>query len=203
VNDDRIVYLELLRKRCEKYGLEILGYCLMTNHIHLVAAPQQEDSLANAIGQTHFLYTQYINRMHGRSGHLWQSRFYSCALDELHFLKAMRYIECNPVRAKIARVPWSYRWSSAAAHVGKADGAGLLNLSKWQDIIDPEKWMKLLRQTLEDYEVASLQANTHTGRPLGSDRFISKFEHLLGRRLRPLPVGRPKTRRDKSKEKPH
>jgi len=192
VDDDRRVYLGLLSKQSSKHGLEILGYCLMRNHIHLIATPEREDSLANAIGRAHFSYTQYINRMHGRSGHLWQGRFYSCVLDELHLLRAMRYIECNPLRARISRVPWAYRWSSAAAHIGKADRAGLLNLSKWWDIISAKEWMTLLRQEQDEKELESLRTKTYNGRPLGSDRFISKFERLLGCRLRPLPVGRPK-----------
>ena len=192
VDDDREVYLELLKRQAEKYGLDVLGYCLMSNHVHLIATPQQADSLANAVGRTHFLYTQYINRMHGRSGHLWQGRFYSCALDESHFWAAMRYIECNPVRAKICRFPWVYLWSSAAAHTGKADGAELLNLSRWQDIVSEKEWTALLRQALDEQEIKTLHSNTQQGRPLGSDRFISKLEFALGRRLRPLPVGRPK-----------
>jgi len=68
VDDDRLVYLELLRKNCEKYGMRVQGYCLMTNHVHLVAIPEKEESPAKAIGQTHFCYSQYINRFHKRSG---------------------------------------------------------------------------------------------------------------------------------------
>ncbi len=65
----------------------------------LVAAPQSEEALAQAVGRTHFRYTQYINRFHRRSGHLWQGRFYSCALDTRHFWTATKYIELNPVQA--------------------------------------------------------------------------------------------------------
>jgi putative transposase len=113
-------------------------------------------------------------------------------LDELHLLRAMRYIECNPLRARISRVPWAYRWSSAAAHIGKADRTGLLNLSKWWDIISAKEWMTLLRQEQDEKELEILRTNKYNGRPLGSDRFISKLERLLGCRFRPLPVGRPK-----------
>lgn len=77
VDDDRQVYLDFLQAHCELYGFTVLGYCLMSNHIHLVGTPTREDSLAKAIGRTHFRYSQYINRMHRRSGHLWQNRFFS------------------------------------------------------------------------------------------------------------------------------
>ena len=83
VDEDRQVYLELLREQADKYGLEILAYCLMDNHIHLVAIPHQEDALAKAVGRTQFRYTQYFNRSHQRSGHLWQGRFSSCALGDV------------------------------------------------------------------------------------------------------------------------
>ena len=121
VDDDRRVYLGLLKRAAAQYGLLIHGYCLMTNHIHLVATPKEEDSLAKALGRTHFAYAQYVNRLHGRSGHLWQSRFFSCTLDEDHFWAALLYIEQNPVRARICRMPWRFAWSSAEAHVGEGD----------------------------------------------------------------------------------
>ena len=89
VDKDKDVYLAFLQEESEKYGLELLGWCLMTNHIHLIARPETEDSLAKAVGRAHFRYTQYINRMQGRSGHLWQNRFYSCALDRSHFRQAL------------------------------------------------------------------------------------------------------------------
>jgi putative transposase len=80
-DDDRRTYLATLRDRCEAADVRVLGYCLMTNHVHLIVVPSHEDGLAEAIGRTHFVHTQYVNRLHGRSGHLWQGRFYSCPLD--------------------------------------------------------------------------------------------------------------------------
>jgi len=124
VDDDRRVYLELLAEQAEKYGLEIQGYCLMTNHVHLVAVPRTAEALAKAVGRTHFRYTQYINRFHKRSGHLWQGRFYSCALDTRHFWLAMKSIEQNPVRARLCRKPWRYEWSSAGVHVDEPGNWG-------------------------------------------------------------------------------
>ena len=193
VDGDKRVYLEILAEECEKYGLEVSGYCLMTNHVHLVATPHKEDSLAKAVGRAHFRYTQYINRFHKRSGHLWQGRFYSCALDERHFGEAMRYVELNPVRAKMCRKAWRYEWSSAAAHVGSGDGSQLLNMAGWFDEMPAGKWRRLLEQGLGEEALAALRLNTRTGRPLGTDGFLSKLESLLGRRVRALPVGRPKT----------
>jgi len=112
VDDDRRTYLELLRQEADRHGLRVLGYCLMTNHVHLIAVPRDEESLAKAVGRTHFRYTQYVNRLHGRSGHLWQNRFYSCVLDEPHYWEAMKYIERNPVKATLVEKAEQWPWSS-------------------------------------------------------------------------------------------
>ena len=192
VDDDRQVYLELLREQADKYGLEVVGYCLMTNHVHLVAIPRVEDALAKAVGRTHFRYAQYLNRFHRRSGHLWQGRFYSCALDERHFWRALKYVELNPVRARLCRKPWRYAWSSAAAHTDVEATSDLLDLPRWYDQISAATWKRELAEGLSDAEMERLRVRTHTGRPLGSDSFLSKLETRLGRRLRPLPPGRPR-----------
>jgi len=190
VDDDRHVYLELLREQAAKYGLEVVGYCLMSTHVHLVAVPRVEDALAKAVGRTHFRYAQYLNRFHRRSGHLWQGRFYSCALDERHFWQALKYVERNPVRARLCRKPWRYAWSSAAAHTDAKATSDLLALARWYDQISAATWQRELADGLSDAEMDRLRVRTHTGRPLGSDSFLSKLETLLGRRVRPLPVGR-------------
>ena len=191
VDDDRRVYLELLKEQCDKYSLEPIAYCLMTNHIHLIAIPRKDDSLANAIGRTHFRYTQYINRMHKRSGHLWQGRFYSCALDDKGFWLASKYVELNPVRAKICRLPWQYDWSSASAHTDPKAESQLLNLSSWRKLISEKEWQNELKRSIDKAQVDRIRLNTHTGRPLGTDSFMSKLEKMLGRRVRALPIGRP------------
>jgi putative transposase len=192
VDDDRRVYLQLLKEQADKYGLEVLAYCLMDNHVHLVAIPHEEEALAKALGRTHFRYTQYVNRLHRRSGHLWQGRFYSCALDGRHLWPALKYVELNPVRAKLCRRAWQYAWSSAALHSDEKAESELLDLARWYKQVSAKEWRKELAEGLTEDEVARIRLRTHTGRPLGSDRFLSKLETVLGRRVRPLPVGRPK-----------
>jgi putative transposase len=192
VDDDRRVYLSILKEQSEKYGLEILGWCLMTNHIHLVARPSTPESLAKAVGRTHFLYTQNINYLHRRSGHLWQNRFFSCPLGREHFWQALRYTEQNPVRAGVVRQAWKYEWSSAAAHIIGEDKTGLLNMSYWRRISAQVDWRQALEKVQAKEMIERIRLNTHTGRPLAGDSFISKLEKVLNKRLRPLPNGRPK-----------
>ncbi len=200
VDDDRRVYLGLLKQQAGRFGLTILGYCLMSNHVHLVAVPAGEEALAQAVGRTHFLYTQYVNRLHGRSGHLWQNRFFSCTLDEPHLWNALVYVERNPVRARLTRVPWMYVWSSAMAHTGGSDASGLLDLEYWAKEWSPAKWKEALRAGDDPEETRRLRLHTSRGRPLASDRLLARLEHKLGRRLRPLPVGRPKRQKDAKKK---
>ena len=200
VDQDREAYLQILAEEAGKYGLEILGYCLMSNHVHVVAIPHQPDALAKGIGRTHFRYSQYINRLHKRSGHLWQGRFYSCAFDERHLWLAMKYIELNPVRARLCRRAWRYDWSSAAAHTDETAKSDLLNLRWWYEQFSAQQWRNELAEGLTEEEVARIRLRTQTGRPLGSDGFLSKLETRLGRRVRPLPVGRPRKSQSKSRK---
>jgi putative transposase len=192
-DDDRRLYLKTLKSESLRFGLSILGYCLMTNHVHLVAMPALEDSLAKAVGRTDYIYAQTVNRWHSRSGHLWQNRFFSCPLEPGCLGAALRYVERNPVRAKMVRRAWQYPWSSAKAHVEREDETGLLDWTTWDRAIamPGSEWREWLDKKDDAREVGGLRLNTHRGRPLGSDAFISKMENVLGKRLRPLPVGRP------------
>lgn len=115
--EERWRYLRLLRTHAVQDGTGILAYCLMTNHVHLVAIPEKVDSLAHTLGRTHCEYTLLTNREAGRSGHLWQSRFYSCPLDLRHLFNAIRYVELNPVRVGLADTAREWGWSSARAHM--------------------------------------------------------------------------------------
>ena len=201
VDDDKKAFLGFLKEQSSRFGLMIEGFCLMTNHIHIIATPRNEDSLAKAMGRTNLLYAQYINYMHGRGGHLWQNRFFSCPMGTNYFFKALCYIEQNPVRARMVRRPWTYHWSSAGFHTGKNDEFGLMDKARWQEHSSGLDWKKVLQKNLERLDLNRLRVYCRTGRPLGGDKFISKIEVMLGRRLRALPVGRPKKNKESKKKK--
>lgn len=202
VDDDRRVYLSYLADSAGRCGLAISAFCLMTNHVHLVATPQTEDALAKALGRAHLMYAQYVHRLHGREGHFWQNRFYSCPLDEAHARNAAAYVELNPVRAGMAAHAWDYPWSSAGAHCGtQCAPAGLLTLEEWFERMPAKEWKATLKAIrASTMAVERLRLHTRTGRPLGDDVFLSQIETVLGRRIRPLPIGRQKGWR-KSKPK--
>ena len=113
---ERMVYLDLLRQAVRVHELSIVGYCLMSSHVHLVVIPRRTEVLAETFHQVHGRYAAYWNASHASSGHVWQGRFYSCPMDPGHRWTALRYAELNPVRAGMAAEAAGWPWSSAAAH---------------------------------------------------------------------------------------
>jgi putative transposase len=186
---DRTTYLGLLRQYLELYRLSLLGYCLMCNHIHLLAVPHTAEGLAQALKQTHGRYASYWNARQPSIGHVWQGRFYSCPLGESHLWKALRYVELNPVRAGMVESAEQWRWSSAGAHCGTAAGDPILEMGRWAKRWTPEEWIKFLAAE-SPAEVSELRRSTHTGRPLGTPEFIAALEKSTLRRLAPRKAGR-------------
>ena len=119
--DDRMTYISLLKKACDKHNVKIWAWCLMRNHVHFIAVPQKKDALSKCFASVHVKYTRRINARNEWKGYLWQGRFVSKVLDERHLLARVRYIEQNPTEAGIVRYPWDYEWSSAAYHAGVAE----------------------------------------------------------------------------------
>lgn len=129
---ERLVYLDLLRQYSCLHQLSVLGYCLMSNHIHLIVIPRQTEALAMALKHTHGRYAAYWNVRHKSCGHVWQGRYYSCPLDAPHLWAALRYAELNPVRAGLVAHLEAWAWSSAAAHSGTAPPEVGLDMDLWQ-----------------------------------------------------------------------
>jgi putative transposase len=189
-DEDRRRYLKLLKEYSDKHGLEIQAYCLMRNHLHLVAVPRSEDALAAVFRPVDARYAQHVNWAHGLGGRLWQGRFFSCPLDEPHWLAAIRYVECNPVRARLVKRAEAYSWSSAAVHAGlRADPLVSDSVVESTGIKD---WAAWLREDADDETVERLRRHTRTGRPLGSQPFVLRLERICGRTLRPKKAGRPR-----------
>ena len=188
--EDYLRYRAWLRKYSRKYGLDIWAYCLMTNHVHLVCVPNGEDSLAKAFNTLHMRYSQSFNRKKGLKGHLWQGRFFSCVLDERHLYAAIRYVENNPVRARLTEDPGNYSWSSARGHIYKDDDPVLSRNCHLETEI--KDWRRYLEETDEEGVIETIRKNSMTGRPCGDDQFINALEKLLGRELRAKPRGRPR-----------
>jgi putative transposase len=192
-DEDRQAYLGWLKEYAEKHEVDILAYCLMPNHIHLVAIPRTETGLQQTLKPLHMRYAQRINRTRGWKGHLWQGRFFSSALDEAYLWAAIRYVERNPVRARMVRKAENYRWSSAGAHCRLMQDDVLTTNSSWRKQFEAiGDWSAWLAQGDEPQELEVLRRNADKGLPCGSEKFIRKLEKLTGRGLQYRPQGRPR-----------
>lgn len=185
---DRRAYLRFLKQYAGKYDLAIYAYCLMTNHIHLVAVPGTETSLGCALRDAHTVYAMYFNTRTALSGHVWQGRFHSCPLDPAHLWAAVRYVERNPVAAGLVECAEDYRWSSAAAHCGLRSDEVLSANFPPPGVIDD--WSAWLAQADESSLTTYIRRQTHTGRPCGTESFVAQLEESLHRNIRPRTRGR-------------
>jgi len=162
----------------------------MNNHIHLLAVPGTESSLARGIGLTNQMYTQFLNRKLKQSGRIWQNRFFSCVVENEQYLWAVaRYIERNPLKAGLAELVEEYRWSSARAHVTTAHDP-LLSGDSWLSAEEQSAYRDFV--CMEDDETDSaIRKATNSGRPFGSESFIDTLEFQLNQALKPGKPGRP------------
>jgi putative transposase len=185
---DRKVYLELLRVNCKAAGVSLLSYCLMPNHIHLVAVPENTTALAVAMARTNGRYSQYFNARKLRSGHVWHNRFFSCQLARTHLLAAIAFVERNPVRAGLSERAEDFEWSSAAAHLSGQDPSRTLDLGFWQEAGGAEVWTGMLRQDEGEAFRFDLRRATTGGKSFGA----SELEAQL---LKPMVMPKAKGRR--------
>jgi len=188
---DRQEYLCLLAKRLEKTGAGILAYCLMDNHVHLVMLPHAANDLAETLGRVHCFYAQRFNARYEKSGHLWQNRFYSCALDDDHLRAAIRYVELNPVRAGILSCPWEYPWCSAGYHTLGLKSVVPLAPVEAFGLPGRTGWKGFLVGGVSLDELESIRSSTRKGLPLGEKKFVERLEGLVSRELSRRPVGHP------------
>ncbi|OGF47085.1 MAG: hypothetical protein A2452_00490 [Candidatus Firestonebacteria bacterium RIFOXYC2_FULL_39_67] len=191
---DRRTYLYLLDQYCEEYRTKIICYCLMSNHVHFIAIPGEENSLARTFNCTHFRYSQYFNAKNKQKGHLWQGRFYSCILDGFHLPFACRYVERNPVRSGLVSNSEQWMWSSANEHC--TGRSGILKLYDMFSVVNIPKsnWKKALSDSEDHTSLTAIRKNTIKGFPFMEESSLKELEKVLGRPLKPNPVGRPSTK---------
>ena len=188
-DEDRRAYLGFLSEEASRFGLDILAWCLMTNHVHFVVVPYTETSLARGFGETHRRYTRMKNFAQNVRGYLFQGRFSSSVLDENHLLAAVRYVELNPVQAGMVANAWEYPWSSSSFHIGKTEYDPLVKDRTLSGLISD--WEGFLAGGMIN-DVERFRMATQTGRPTGDDAFITKVENLTGRDLSKGLPGRPR-----------
>lgn len=187
-------YCYWYRKYAWKYKVQTLAYCLMGNHVHFIVVPEEQNSLARLFNTVHMRYSQYKNLESKRKGHLWQGRFFSCILSQGHLYRAARYVEMNPVRARMVRYPWDYTWSSTRQHL-RLEKTPIIPTTNTQSVLAvyqrTKDWKEYLLE--EDPEMEKeIRRKTYKGLALGEESFIIKLEKKFGCRLREKKMGRPK-----------
>ena len=196
--DDYLFYLECLHEYSVKYNCLIHAYVLMTNHIHLLVTPNENDSLAKMMKYLGQRYTQYINRTYARTGTLWEGRFKSCITNESNYiLGCYRYIELNPVRAKMVEHPAEYRWTS---YRGNAQGEHSELITSHDCYLSlghnagsrHRHYRDLFKSELDGALIDQIRVATHSNYALGSELFKHDIETALGRRVCRGISGRPR-----------
>lgn len=196
-DDDYVAFLQALADLKSKRPFALYGYCLMPDHVHLLLRPR-EAPISRIMQSLLVSHTHRYHRRHESMGHVWQGRFKSPVVqDDEHVLSVLRYIEANPVRARIVKHSEDYRWSSFPAH-----GLGLPN-----ELLDPlplyealaatpsarrRKWISLVQRPLDPSEIEAIRRSVQSSRPLGDAKWVDRLANRLGLDLTIRPRGRPR-----------
>jgi putative transposase len=191
--EDYALYRDLVAERCRANGVACWAYCLMPNHIHLILTPSEPGGLSRAIGEAHRRYTSFFNTRARTTGHLFQGRFFSRPMDEVHLVAAAQYLAMNPVRAGLVVSAADWGASSVGAHLSRR-GDGLVAVEPLLQRIP--RFAELIEPGPDDPSAEALfEGGAATGRPLGDAAFLSGIEVRLGRSVRPTKRGpKPKPR---------
>ncbi|MGJ7517063.1 transposase [Pseudomonas baetica] len=194
-------YLTDLRELKDVFGVKVYAYCLMTNHVHLLLAPSDSTAgLGQLMKTLAARATRYRNRLEGRSGTLWEGRFKSSVVQsDSYLLACCRYIELNPVRARMVADAGDYPWSSYRERIGEVPD------NHWLDI-DPcfaalghtsverrHRYEWFMRQAIPSDEIRLIRDALQRGQLTGTSRFVEEVERIAGVRIERRGQGRPRS----------
>lgn len=197
-DDDRLRYCDLLHESLEATDCKLHAYVLMSNHVHMLATPPQPGGIARLMQRLGRRYVWWFNARHGRTGTLWEGRYKSCLVDsENYFLRCSRYIDLNPVRARMTDDPVRFQWSSCAALCGKRDDR-LLSLHPSQrelgstDQQRGDAYLTLLGEALSEDDLSAIRSYLHQQRAYGRADFQAMVEATTQRFAGLRPAHRPR-----------
>lgn len=197
-DEDCAAYLQALEQTAQEQGVAIHGYVLMTNHVHLLVSASAAGAVSRMMQALGRRYVRRFNTRYGRTGTLWEGRYKSCLVDSDRYLLAcLRYIELNPVRARMVERPWDYRWSSVHGHLGLREDRRVsphpVYLALGRDTGQrAERYRCLLMEALSDDVLADIRVHLQQERALGSPAFCAMVEKVLQRPAEVRPQGRPR-----------
>ena len=190
-------YLELWKELATRYGVALHAYCLMTNHVHLLATPESDSALSNTMKVVGSRYAQYVNKKYRRTGTLWEGRHRASLVQaERYLLTCMRYIECNPVRANMVARPEAYRWSSYGVNAW-GDATWLTPHAEYLRLgATPQAccyaYRELFKIEVPDEDLHLIRRAAHYCQPVGEDRFRATLARKYGIRVGQMARGRPR-----------
>ena len=184
---DYELYRDWLAESCRKFGVSVWAYCLMPNHAHLILNPADASGLALALSRAHRLYAGFVNARARQTGHLFQGRYGSVAMDEDHLMAAARYVALNPVRARLVERAQDWPWSNVRAHLAGRDD-GLVSVKPLLD--RAPRFADLLDGEPDDAAFTPLRRAELIGRPIGAPGFLETIARRLGRAVAPGKRGR-------------
>ena len=198
--EDYQFYLELWTRSCSRYGVKVHAYCLMTNHIHVLATPQKRESISTAMKVVGSRYAQYINLKYRRTGTLWEGRHRaSLVQSERYLLTCSRYIELNPVRAGMVSRPEEYRWSSYGVNA-RGDSSWLTPHEEYLMLGSDQQararaYRELFRHQVSEQDLGLMRKAAHYCQPVGDQRFREQIESRYGNKVGQMSRGRPRRRK--------
>jgi putative transposase len=188
-DDDFQAFVELLSAACNRLPMRVLAYCLMPNHFHLAIWPHKNGDLSRWV---QWLLTSHVRLYHRRyesSGHVWQGRFKAFPIQQdEHLLTVMRYIERNPLRARLVRRAEYWRWSSLQWWK-KNERPKFLHEGPMERGND---WLQVVHEPSTDAELARLRQSVHRGTPFGNEPWVKRIAVRLGLESTLRPQGRPR-----------
>ncbi len=194
-DSDRVFYLALLKKYAVECSCKIKAYCLMENHVHVILVPQHNDSLAKMMQKVSLVFTQYVNKKYKRTGRLWECRFYSAPVDtDAYLWTVCRYIEKNPVRAKMVEKSTDYRLSSAKVNTSQDCHDKIVD-PIWRDYVSFDEYVKFFNQSDEEDQIRNIRKCTRNGMPIGQATFVKAISDNFGIILDAKHRGRPRENR--------
>jgi putative transposase len=174
--DDYEHYLDSLKEYSDRYRFDIQAYCLMSNHIHLIGIPREEDSIAKTMQIVQSKHSKEINYRYGLTGSAWQQHHPRIPLDNSHLFNGFRYVEQNPARADIVKRCELYRYSSAAFHCGLREDKIIKPDFRFAEMFD--NWIVEVNQMLDKEALEYLRYRTLKGLPCGDRKFVRRISHL-------------------------
>jgi putative transposase len=195
---DFLVYLDMLGQAARHSACEVHAYVLMTNHVHLLVSSECVQGPALLMKSLGERFVRYVNRRHARTGTLWEGRYHSCLVQCEHYLMVcQRYIELNPVRARMVADPGSYPWSSYRRNAHGESNALVTPHYLYSGLGDnPVSRESAYRELFNDYlstgALDEVRRATNSNLALGTQQFTDEMANVLGRPLTPRTGGRPK-----------